>query len=137
MKAYEPVDISGDVGLNIYGRDMEELFTNAGLGLYSLITPSGIEKKETLSITAEGDSPEGLLVAFLNELIFHFDTDGFLGGAIIIDTIRATSVAATVRGEEFDPERHEGSLLLKAATYHRVSVERRDGGWKAFVMFDI
>lgn len=138
MKAFETIDISGDVGLKIYGTSMEDLFSNAAKGLFSLITDtSGIEPKKTISITAHGENHESLLIAFLNELIFHFDTHGLIGIVIKIDAITNHVVHATVSGEDFDPERHEGKLLLKAATYHDVSIEESGGRWKAFVMFDI
>jgi SHS2 domain-containing protein len=46
-------------------------------------------------------------------------------------------IDARISGEEFDPERHEGKLLIKAATYHRLKIENRDHGWKAEIIFDI
>jgi SHS2 domain-containing protein len=138
MKDFETIDISGDVGLKIYGESLENLFRNAAVGLYSLITdPSQLEIKKTITVKADGDTREGLLIAFLNELIFHFDTDGFMGKNIKIDKVTDNSVEATISGEEFDPDRHEGKLLLKAATYHDVSVEESEGIWTASVIFDI
>jgi SHS2 domain-containing protein len=43
----------------------------------------------------------------------------------------------SVSGEDFDPERHERRLLIKAATYHQLSIERREGQWVTNVIFDI
>ena len=138
MKDFETIDISGDVGLKIYGETLETLFENAAKGLYSLITdPSKVESDSSISVTAEGDNMESLLIAFLNELIFHFDTNGFMGNDVQINRVTDNSVEATISGEEFDPDRHEGKLLLKAATYHDVSVEKSEGGWTASVIFDI
>jgi SHS2 domain-containing protein len=138
MKAFEAIDISGDVGLKIYGNSLDDLFINAVKGLFSLITDtSGIETRKMITITAHGDNRESLLIAYLNELIFHFDTHNFIGKEIKIDSLTDNSVNATITGEDFDPDRHEGKLLLKAATYHDVSIEESGGIWKAFVMFDI
>lgn len=49
----------------------------------------------------------------------------------------ASSIAATVGGVPLDEV--EGSLEteIKAATYHELSVERRDGAWRARVIFDV
>ena len=80
---------------------------------------------------------EGLLVAWLNELIFHFDTYGFLGKDIHINELRDTLITATVKGEAFDPERHGRGLLIKAATYHKLKIERKEDHWEADVIFDI
>ena len=138
MKAFETIDISGDVGLRIFGNDLAELFKNAANGLYSLITDtSQVEIKKSISITAHGDNLESLLIAFLNELIFYFDTEGFMGQEIKINSINEQEVEATASGEEFDPDRHEGKLLIKAATYHKVMVEKSEGTWTASVIFDI
>jgi SHS2 domain-containing protein len=79
MKHFEILDISGDAGIRAFGSDLPELFVNAGAGMYSLITDTGkVREKRRLEISAEGSSLEGLLVRFLNELIFHFDTYGFI-----------------------------------------------------------
>ena len=138
MKEYETIDISGDVGLKIYGNDLSGIFVNAARGLYSLITEtSSVRAERDMKVRAAGDTPESLLVAFLNELIFYFDTDGFIGRAITINRLYENSVVATVSGEEFDIERHERRLLLKAATYHKVSVRKSGGIWTASVIFDI
>jgi SHS2 domain-containing protein len=47
------------------------------------------------------------------------------------------SMRASVSGEEFDPERHEGRLLIKAATYHRLKIERKGDRWETEIIFDI
>jgi len=46
-------------------------------------------------------------------------------------------MSARVSGEDFDPERHEKRLLIKAATYHRLSIEEEEGQWVAEIIFDI
>lgn len=138
MKQFDILDISGDAGIRAFGRDLPELFTNAAAGMYSLITDMrDIQEKTRLDISAEGSSLDGLLVSFLNELIFHFDTYGFIGKKITITAMYNNSVTATLTGEEFDPERHEGKLLLKAATYHELHIEKMAGLYRADIIFDI
>lgn len=135
---FEVLDISGDVGLKAYGADCEEAFANAALGMYHLITDSaGIEERGQVAVAAESDSAEGLLVNFLNELIFHFDTYGFVGKRIVFEEFAGRSLKGTVYGEEFDPGRHERRLLIKAATYHRIAVARSEGRCEVAVIFDI
>ncbi len=138
MKRFELFDISGDAGIRAFGNSLEDLFLNAAAGMYSLITePDNVSSQKSLKIQASGNSPEGLLVAWLNELIFHFDTYGFLGKDIQINELRDTLVKATLKGEDFDPERHGSGLLIKAATYHRLKIERKADHWEADVIFDI
>jgi SHS2 domain-containing protein len=138
MKKFEVLDISGDVGLRAYGRSKEEAFINASLGMYSLITdPEAIAEKKTIHVSVDNPEPDGLLVSWLNELIFHFDTYGFIGKTIHIDRFSDNNITATITGEEFDPERHEGKLLIKAATYHKLRMEKMHDAWEIDVIFDI
>lgn len=139
---YEILDISGDVGIKAYGKSCEEAFISAGIAMYSLITDiDKIEKRQDIEIEAKGDSPEGLLVAYLNELIFRFDAYGFIGKKIEMDFFSlqpsAYYIKARVRGEEFDPDRHERRLLVKAATYHNIRVEKINDKCEVEIVFDI
>ena len=153
MEKFKVLDVSGDIGLEAYGKTVPEAFVNAATGMYSLITnPKAVREKKTLTITAESISLDGLLVSWLNELIFHFDTYGFIGKKIVVDEFTPSlagspggeggekgsySMRATISGEGFDSGRHEGKLLIKAATYHRLKVEKKDARWQIDVIFDI
>jgi SHS2 domain-containing protein len=138
MEKFEVIDTSADAGIRAYGETLEDVFSNAAMGMYSLITdPGRIGETKKMAVAAEGRSREGLLVSWLNELIFHFDTSGFIGSRIKVETLENHRIVAKISGEDFDPERHERRLLIKAATYHQLSVERREGHWVANVIFDI
>jgi SHS2 domain-containing protein len=135
---FELLDISGDAGVRAFGRSREEAFANAAVGMYSLMTdPELLEEEKTLTVIAEGDSPEGLLVAWLNELIFRFDAQGLIGKTVSVRFLSDTEIDSKISGQDFDPERHEKRLLVKAATYHRVRIEEKNGIWEIDVVFDI
>jgi SHS2 domain-containing protein len=138
MKKFRVLDISGDVGLRAFGKSRNEVFINAAIGMYSLITnlPS-IKEKKNISVSVVSHSLDGLLVSWLNELIFHFDAYGFIGKKIDIKEFSGGKISATVTGEEFDADRHEGKLLIKAATYHKLRIEKIDDSWEIDVIFDI
>jgi len=152
MEKFRVLDVSGDVGLEAYGASVTEAFVNAAAGMYSLITNlEAVREKKTIVITAESTSLDGLLVSWLNELIFHFDAYGFIGKRITVDEFspsltlppegrggdESCRIRATVSGEGFDAGHHEGKLLIKAATYHRLKVEKKDDRWQIDVIFDI
>lgn len=153
-RKFDIIDISGDVGLRVFGETEQELFVNASLGMYHLMTNIDLLKdREAMSVSTQSQTIDGLLVAWLNELIFRFDAYGFVGKKIVIEELGPLvaplsgervseagdtfGIRATVYGEEFDPERHEAKLLLKAATYHRLKVEKKNHAWQAEVIFDI
>jgi SHS2 domain-containing protein len=141
MERFEILDISGDVGIKAYGKSLEDVFINATIGMYSLITDlEGIDAKQSIEVEVESDSIEGLLVNYLNELIFQFDAYGFVGKEIRIKAISLQPSAylkAKIIGEEFDPEKHERKLLIKAATYHMLKIEDINDIWEVDVIFDI
>lgn len=138
MKQFEIIDISGDVGIKAFGGSIEEVFKNSAIGMYSLITDlKGVKGQKTINISSESNSLEGLLVSWLNELIFHFDAYNFIGKDIIILEMSDRKLKANVKGEEFDTERHERKLLIKAATYHRLKIEKVREIWEADIIFDI
>lgn len=152
MKKFEIIDISGDAGIRAFGNNLAEVFSNAAIALYSLITDiSYIDTKKNITISVESPSSEGLLVSWLNELIFYFDTYGFIGKDITDITIipseqkmdnhrvstQGHELTATVAGEDFNRDKHEGKLLLKAATYHNLRIEKIGSLWEADIIFDI
>ncbi len=153
MKTFEVIDISGDVGLRAYGENLKDAFTNAAIGMFSLITDLEMVKEEkAINVSVESDSVEGLVVSWLNELVFYFDTYGFLGKKVSITeftpsqplvggeqqaSLQAYKLKASLAGEDFDPERHESKLLVKAATYHRLRIDKKNDIWEIDVIFDI
>jgi SHS2 domain-containing protein len=135
---YEVMDIFGDAGIRAFGPDCSEAWGNAGIGMYSLITDlEKVGENRTLEIEVSSNSPEGLLVKYLNELIFHFDTYSFIGKRIEVTEFSESFIRAKVHGEEFDPRKHEQRLLLKAATYHNIKIDKGDDRCKVEVIFDI
>ena len=149
-KKYEPLDISGDVGLKAYGGAIDEVFINAAVGMYSLITNINlIEEKKSIDISVENYSIENLFISWLNELIFHFDTYGFIGRRIEIESSElgvqslekhstlTYKLLAKIYGEDFDSTKHESKLLIKAATYHKLRIEKINDIYEAEVIFDI
>ncbi len=145
---FEIIDVSGDVGIRAEGNDLEEVFKNAARGLYSLITD--IDKVRPLisrRIELKATEPDNLIVSFLNELIFIFDAYGFIGSRIDMESnlkdifhpgqVKELWLKADIRGEDFDPVRHERRLLVKAATYHNLRFYKENDLWKVNIIFDI
>jgi len=136
MKKHEVIDLSGDVGLRIQGMNLEELFANAACGMSELITDTArIPETEQKDILLENDTTEGLLVLWLNELIFLFDTYDFTGKNFDV-ILRGTTLTAKISGGYFSPAVNEKRLLLKAATYHKLSL-KKNSLWEATIIFDI
>jgi SHS2 domain-containing protein len=138
MERFTVLDIPGDAGLTAFGDSLQETFVNAAIGMYSLMAGiDAVALTKTIDVSVESQSTDSLLVSWMNELIFQFDTYGFIGKKIDIKEFSETRISATITGEEFDQERHEGRMLIKAATYHQLRIEKKDDRWEISVIFDI
>jgi SHS2 domain-containing protein len=104
---------------------------------YEITDPADVAEEKSIRVEVKSHSREGLLVGFLNELVFQFDTYGFIGKRVEVNALEEQRIDATVTGEDFDSARHESNLLIKAATYHGVKVEKEDGDWVVECIFDI
>jgi SHS2 domain-containing protein len=137
-KAFEIIDHTADIGIIAYGASVEELFSNAALALFSLITePETIEEKSHLNLTVSSDERDSLLVEWLNELIYSFDAKHILFHRFDIESLTHNELKATCHGEGFDPMKHKLKRGVKAATYHMLRVDKTNDGYKAQIILDI
>ncbi len=135
--SYRIIDVSGDIGIRAEGKTLEECFIESALGLYSLVTDlEKVDLIEEIEINLTEQSIEDLLICFLNELIFHFDAYGFLGKSVFLK-INETYLRGKIKGEIFNPQKHERRLLVKAATYHNLKLKKENSLFVAEIIFDI
>jgi len=135
---YTTFNHTADLGVQIFGSDLHQLFANAGTTLFDLISGSGgIEEKASLPVTAEGTGYEDLMVSWLRELLYLHQVKGYLFTAFIIHELDESLLSATVKGELFDARRHELLREIKAVTYHQLKIEQGQAGWTARIVFDI
>ena len=135
---YEVFEHTADIGIHAYGNTLVELFLHAAQGMESLmVTPEQVQTVTTREITVEGHDNVSLLIAWLNELIFLFDTEYLLFRDFVIDTLSETRLSARAFGESYDARRHDFSSAIKAVTWHEASVTHSEEGYKARIIFDI
>jgi SHS2 domain-containing protein len=135
---YEVFEHTADVGLHAFGDTLEELFIHAAQGMESLmVAPEQVRVVTSRQVMAEGHDTVSLLIAWLNELIFLFDTEYLLFRDFEIDTLTQTQLVARAFGEPYDAQRHELASAIKAVTWHEASVVRADSEYKARIIFDI
>jgi SHS2 domain-containing protein len=136
-KDFEFIDHTADVGIIAYGADMSQAFANAARALFSLITElDDVEEVIERDIELTATDEESLLVEWLNELIYQFDTEGILFKRVDIIQLNNTQLKARGYGEKVDRSKHKLKIGVKAATYHMLKVDKGDG-CKVQVLFDI
>lgn len=134
---YESTEHTADLGLVAYGATAKEAFENAAFGMFDLMVDlTGTPETGEIEVRAEADDTEGLLVAFLNELLFIFETQELvLARFDIIDWDAVTRLSARAWGAPLaDQEPRE---QIKAVTYHDMRVEQTPEGYEAEVLFDV
>ena len=136
-KDFEILDHTADVGIIAYGADMSQAFANAARGLFSLITDlDGVEEVLHRDAELTATDEENLLVEWLNELIYQFDTEGIIFKRFDIIRLDNTRLKARSYGEKVDKSKHKLKIGVKAATYHMLKVDKGDG-CRVQVLFDI
>ncbi len=138
MKRYKVFDHTADLGLEIYGKDERELFSNAAFAIFDLtVDLHNVNASEVRSVSVRGSDREDLFVNYLREILYIFNGEGILLKEFSISEISSRHLVGEVRGEAFNPKRHIIKTEIKAVTYHQVEVEKNKGGWKARVIFDV
>jgi SHS2 domain-containing protein len=136
-KDFEILDHTADVGIIAYGADLKQAFVNAAKGLSSLITSLG-DVNEALhrDIELSAADRESLLVDWLNELVYYFDTEGLIFKRFEISQLNNSHLKARGYGEKVDSAKHKLKTGVKAATYHMLKIENNNG-YRVQVIFDI
>ena len=136
-KDFEILDHTADVGIIAYGADMSQAFANAARGLFSLITElDDVEEVLHRDIELTATDEESLLVEWLNELVYQFDTENIIFKRFDIIQLDNTHLKARSYGEKADSSKHKLKTGVKAATYHMLKVGKGDV-CKVQVLFDI
>ncbi len=139
--AYEILDHVADAGVRGIGATLDEAFAEAARGTFSLMADlAQVRAKTAVAIEASADTLEGLLVAWLGELLRERDVRGMLFSRFevwIEEEDRGWRLAGRAWGEEIAPGRHKLGVEVKAATYAGVRVAGEPGRWLAQCVVDL
>jgi SHS2 domain-containing protein len=129
------MDHTSEVQLQVGAESLAGLAAEAGqaLGLLLLRGVPARPEGPAREIEVSSVDREALLVDWLNEILFLAEVE--LWVAVEFDVLEASSVhlKASARGVPVE----SAPALVKAATFHGLAVEERDGGLQAEVIFDV
>jgi SHS2 domain-containing protein len=135
------VDHTADVAARLRGATLDELFGAAAGALTAAITvPEAVAPRQSLAVTLEAEDLELLLVDWVGELLFLFETEQFLVAAArprVTEHDRRWRIDAEISGETRDAARHPIKVLVKAVTFHGLRIERRADAYETLLVFDI
>jgi len=137
---YRWVEHTGELELQVEAATEEEVFAEAGEALATLLGEPEPEPVVRREVEATASDRGALLAEWLNELVYLADR-GFL-------TERVVAVELSLEPDENENHRHQVRAtvegrpgtprsLIKAATYHRLRLEREGVRWRGRVVLDV
>ena len=111
------------MGICAWAPDRPRAFAELARGVFALIVdPATVEIREHREVRAQADSPEALIVNWINEGLYVQEIEGFAVHTVEVTVCSDRLVHGLLRGEPFDAERHGAGTIVKAATFHRVAL---------------
>ena len=134
--SFEILEHTADIGLQLSGDTIEEVFQAAGEGFATLQGAwfPGVGEQREIEVRAV-DNP-GLLAAWINELLYLQEAEDAVFGGFDVKRVTDGALQAVVRIAP-RAEREIEAVGVKAATYHQLRLERGSGGWTADVFLDV
>jgi SHS2 domain-containing protein len=129
---FEEIAHTADLQIIAYGTTLEELFTNAGKGMYQVIgaLPGGVSKKSA-SISFKENDHESLLIAYLQELLFLADHGSMaLEPRLNISLTELSGIIPLYSLLSINTE-------IKAVTYHEMEIFKEKGVFRTKITFDV
>lgn len=135
---FEVLEHTADIGFRAWGEDPARLFENAGRAMMAIAADlEGVAARVEHAVALDGADYEDLLVNWLSEILYLFDSDRLAPCAFHVDAIEPVALTGRIAGEPREPRRHRWKLIVKAVTYHQLSVSEKQGRWEAQVFLDI
>jgi SHS2 domain-containing protein len=130
---FREVEHTADWELEVWAADLAGLLEQAATGMYRLM---GVRfapgKPQTRHLELQAEDREGLLVAFLSELLYLTEMEK-LGFDEYQLSIEGDNLSAQISGYPIDSLSKE----IKAVTYHHLDIRERDEGLAVNVVFDV
>ena len=132
------IEHPSDVGFEVYGDTLEELYANAAIAMYSLMTDvDEIGGEEEREIEINSEDLYSLMFDWLDELIFLFDSESLVMKKFDIAVNETDfSICGNCKGGKFDPSRHVSGIIIKAVTYNMMEIKSNEV-WSAKVVLDV
>jgi len=136
------LDHPSDVYVEVRAKSLEEAFALSGMAVYEVMTDvSRVRRDEKVEVTVDGFDLYSLLYNWLEELIYLFDSKGFLGSEVkvkeVVQDRNGFILKAVICGEKYDAKRHESKTAIKAATYHLMEIKKEGDEYVVRFVLDI
>ena len=130
---FEEISHTADLAVEVWAPDLEGLLRCAAHALYHLLGVKGAaQSREKRQLSVELGDEESQLVSFLNELLYVYQQEGCVWKDFVF-TRDSDRLVVDGWCEWLDGE----STEIKAATYHRMDIQRTERGLETIIVFDV
>ena len=139
MKPYEIIEHTADVGLKVNGATLKELFENAASGMFDIIAHkrSSANEHKKIQIKKEVEDFEELLVDWLSELLYIFNSQKILFSNFKILELNNGGIIGEAFGEKINPSKNTLQTEIKAVTFHDLKIEEDKNNFSCQIIFDV
>lgn len=125
------IEHTAELELELEADEEEALFEEAAGALAELMGEvTGPSSSREITVSAPDHAT--LLAEWLNELVYLADAEGLVVEHVHRLELSGLDLEAEVEARIGDPR-----PLVKAVTYHRLSLREQDGRWRATVVLDV
>jgi len=141
-KMHEQFEHKADMGVRGIGKSREEAFAECAKAMFEvMIELESVKALREVKVEVDGNDLEGLLVEWLNELLYLKDHKEMFFSEFEVESIGEEVgkfvLRGAVRGDKIDLENQRVKVEVKAATYSGLKVEKIDGHWSAECIVDV
>lgn len=130
-----------DIGIDISGDCLEDLFIAGAEGMFEVLLENrsiGDTLEKTIELNS--NSIDELLVDWLSELLYLFDTDELISTNIEMSISQKPAgfyLTGQVKFRKFNAEIDVAKNEIKAVTYYKLSIKREGDIYSTPVIFDL
>jgi SHS2 domain-containing protein len=130
---FREIEHTADWELEVWAPDMAGLLEQAARGMYWMMGARlQPEQNQTRVMELKAIDPEGLLVAFLSELLYLIEQEnlGFEKFDIQLNGLSLKAYLVGGRLASIDKG-------IKAVTYHKLAIRKTEEGFEVNIVFDV
>ena len=137
--AFEEIDHTADLGLELEGPTPEAILEAAQRGLIQLLLggTSDLTADEVRAVAISAPDLPEVLKRWCEHVYGLLESEGFVALGSEVESADPRACKATLHGTVPPRDRVASAGELKAVTYHQLAFEPANGGWRARVIFDV
>ena len=131
---YEEIAHTADWSIHVWAQDFQGLLTESARGMIALTNAVASESPRTQrEIALEAVDAEGLLVAFLEELLYLSETENLLFDGYDDLKVEGFTLSGIMEGGALRSMEKE----IKAVTFHNLEIRQSERGLEVEIVFDV